>query len=218
MLGFLVAGLLLPLFSRMLKERSDVSELTVLGFRLVLAGSLAVAVFGSMNAHAVMGLRYSEHVNDSAPAFALLVWCFVAVCTTYIFGTLLTASGALRRLNMLAGAGALLNIGLNLVLIPIWKAEGAAWASLVTQVITALVQLGLAITAMRVDGVGPVLARAAAYVALLAGACWVLGSIVPDLGTLTVVFALFATGSAFATGLVRWKDLLGMSKLGREGS
>jgi len=216
MLGFLVAGLLLPLFSRMLKERSDVSELTVLGFRLVLAGSLAVAVFGRLNAHAVMGLRYSEHIDDSAPAFALLIWCFVAVCTTYIFGTLLTASGELRRLNILAGAGALLNIGLNLILIPIWKAEGAAWASLVTQVITALVQLALAITAMRVSGVGPVLARAVAYVVLLVVACWILGSFITDLAVLAIVFAILGTGMAFATGLVRWKDLLGMAQLGRE--
>ncbi|HRF79768.1 MAG TPA: polysaccharide biosynthesis C-terminal domain-containing protein, partial [Flavobacteriales bacterium] len=65
-------------------------------------------------------------------------------CSTYVFGTLLTAGGRLRELNWMAGCGALINVGINLVLIPRMQAEGAAWASLVTQVLTALVQIVLA--------------------------------------------------------------------------
>src|SRR5690606_1153021 len=117
---------LLPMYSRMLKNKADVAPLTGLALRLVLAGTLAVAVAGSFNAHAVMELRYHEHTELSAPAFAVLIWCFAAVCVTYIFGTLLTASGDLRTWNKLALGGMLLNVGLNLVLIPRYQALGAA--------------------------------------------------------------------------------------------
>jgi O-antigen/teichoic acid export membrane protein len=149
MLGYLMAGLLLPMFSKLLGAkdagaRAGLAPLVRLAMRLVFTGTIAVAVFGIVHAQAIMDLRYTEHTAESAPVFALLIGCFVAVCSTYVFGTLLTAGGRLRQLNWMAAGGALLNIGLNLVLIPRLQAEGAAWASLVTQVITAVVQIALA--------------------------------------------------------------------------
>lgn len=149
MLGYLMAGLLLPMFSRMLsgKEmdaRAGLTPLVRLAMRLVLTGTIAVAVFGIVHAQAIMDLRYTQHTAESAPVFALLIGCFVAVCSTYVFGTLLTAGGDLKYLNWMAAAGAVLNIGLNLLLIPRLQAEGAAWASLATQVVTALAQILLA--------------------------------------------------------------------------
>ena len=44
------------------------------------------------------------------------------------FGTLLTANGSLRNLNLTAFGGMILNISLNLYLIPQFKASGAALA------------------------------------------------------------------------------------------
>ena len=202
MLGFLFAGLLLPLFSRMLApaytpvgtdRRTDLQDLVVLAFRLVLAGALALAVWGSLHAQEIMDLRYSEHTTQSAPAFAILMWCFVGVSTTYIFGTLLTAGGDLRLLNWMAAGGALLNIGLNLVLIPRWQAEGAAWASLVTQVGTAVVQLLLAVRLFKLKLPWPLLLRAVLYAAGLLGADLLLrevGLAGPALWTLYGVVAL----------------------------
>lgn len=175
MLGFLVASLLLPMFSRMLREGEKVSALVSLALRLVLVGAIAVAVFASVEARAIMDLRYSEHTASSAPAFAVLMWCFVAVCTTYVFGTLLTAGGDLKRLNWMAAGGAVLNIGLNFVLIPRWQAEGAAWASLITQVATALVQVVLAMRMFRLELPWQLLPRTLIYAAVTFGALWAMG-------------------------------------------
>ena len=144
MLGFLLAGLLLPMFSRMLKHGENIGPLTGLATRLVLAGTLAVAIIGSFYARSVMDLRYHEHTEASAPAFAVLIWSFVAVCITYVFGTLLTASGDLRILNRMAAGGMVLNIALNLVLIPRYQATGAAWAGLITQALMAVAQAWIA--------------------------------------------------------------------------
>lgn len=144
MLGYLFAGLLLPMFSRMLAKREDVRPLVGTSFRFVLAGALAVAVLASHHAQAIMDWRYADATESSAAAFALLIWCFVAVATTYIFGTLLTAAGDLKLLNRLAAGGALLNIVLNLWLIPRYQAVGAAWASLITQAGMAIAQMLLA--------------------------------------------------------------------------
>lgn len=211
MLGFLVAGLLLPMFSRLLAPaggeaavaRSQLHDLIGLAFRMVLAGALAVAVFGSLRAQEVMDLLYATDTGRAAPVFVLLIWSFVAVCTTYVFGTLLTAGGELRTLNILAGCGALLNIGLNLWLVPRLEAEGAAWASLITQGATALAQLLLAVRTFGLRPPWGLLARGLGYAVCLFAVARVLGWAPWGLLPAALVFAACAAGLAVVLGLVR---------------
>ena len=66
---------------------------------------LVVAVVAGLEAQAVMDLRYSGGHGAVGPGLAVLMGCFVAVGTTHIFGTLLTAAGDPRLLNTMA-AGA----------------------------------------------------------------------------------------------------------------
>ena len=75
----------------------------------------------------------------------VLMMCFICVASTYIYGTLLTANGNLFYLNIVAAFGVVLNVVLNLILIPKYAAFGSAVASLVTQFLTGLAQLFLCI-------------------------------------------------------------------------
>jgi O-antigen/teichoic acid export membrane protein len=88
---------------------------------------------------------YFDHIDESASVFKVLMGCFIATSTTYIFGTLLTANGNLKYLNLVAAGGLLLNIVLNIFLIPAYGSLGSAWASLITQSIMAVIQLLLAV-------------------------------------------------------------------------
>ncbi len=203
MLGFLVAGLLLPLFSRMLKQGDDVAPLTILAFRLVLAGALAVAVFAWAHAQEVMDLRYSEHTARSAPAFAVLMACFVAVCVSYVFGTLLTARGDLGLMNRMAAVGALLNIALNLLLIPRWQAEGAAWASLATQGAMALVQVWMAARLLRSAPPWRIFVHALIHAGLLMGTLALTAHLEMPLGWSFALYVPLAVALAFLSGLLR---------------
>jgi O-antigen/teichoic acid export membrane protein len=69
---------------------------------------------------------------------------FIGIATTYVFGTLLTANGSMKQLNIMAFFGMLVNVILNLVLIPRYQAFGSAYASLFTQIVTAGAQVILA--------------------------------------------------------------------------
>ena len=202
MLGFLFAGLLLPMYSRMLKNKEDVGPLTGLALRLVLVGTLAVAVAGSFYAKSVMDLRYHEHTAESAPAFALLIWCFVGVCITYIFGTLLTASGDLKTLNKLAAGGMVLNIGLNFVLIPQHHAFGAALASLITQGAMAVAQMVVAARRYSMRLTLPQALSSLAYAAVLIGLAMLLRTTQVGLSAALPLFAGTALSAALVTGLL----------------
>jgi O-antigen/teichoic acid export membrane protein len=213
MIGYLFAGLLLPIFSRQLKHREAVAPLVVLALRLVLGGSLAVAAFVHWNAQPVLELIYAEHTALSAPSFLLLIHCFVGVCVTYVFGTLLTASGDLRLLNCMAAGGALLNVALNLLLIPRMQAEGAAWASLATQLLTAGVQVVLAGRSHALQGVGAVLVRAGVYGAVLLSAGW--ATLGLELGWRAMAFAVLAAAAVLLTGLITPRVVRDAMKLPR---
>lgn len=141
MFALLFAGLLLPMFSRMIKEKQAIGQLTKLSFLLLVIPAIIIAVVSLFYSRELMELMYHEHVEESAKVFSVLMNCFVFIVPTYIFGTLLTANGSLKQLNIMAAFGVLISITLNLILIPKFQAYGSAIASLSTQVFTALVQI-----------------------------------------------------------------------------
>jgi O-antigen/teichoic acid export membrane protein len=96
-----------------------------------------------------MSLLYKSNIELSASIFQLLMVSFLGIATTYIFGTLLTANGSIRQLNWMALVGMGINVGLNLLLIPKMQALGSAWASLATQLFTALAQTILAVVILK---------------------------------------------------------------------
>jgi len=67
----------------------------------------------------------------------------IGIATTYFFGTLLTANGSMKQLNWMAFGGMVINVTLNLVLIPRYQAFGSAYSSLFTQIVTAGAQVVL---------------------------------------------------------------------------
>ncbi|GMT44878.1 MAG: hypothetical protein IEMM0006_0710 [bacterium] len=150
--AYLFAVLLLPLFSKMLKEKKAIDGLVGLSFSIIMSGALIVAVVTQFFAKDIMLLMYSQHAGEttmafdlrivqSARIFKLLMWSFVGVASNYIFGTLLTANNSLRTLNTIALLGLLLNFSLNWILIPKYHAVGSAVATLSTQILTALLQI-----------------------------------------------------------------------------
>lgn len=144
MISFLFAGLLLPMFARMLRHKESVEQLVKLAFTILLTPALVITIACIFYNEDIMKLLYREHVCESAQVFSILMGCFIATSISYIFGTLLTANGNLLQLNMMAGSGMVFNLILNAVLIPQFMALGAAFSSLITQCITASLQIYLA--------------------------------------------------------------------------
>lgn len=63
----------------------------------------------------------------------MMAYSLVAV--SYIFGTYIAATGKVKNLNILFTAGLIVNIMLCLILIPEYGAQGAAWSTLITQLL-----------------------------------------------------------------------------------
>ena len=144
MIAYLFSSLLLPMFSQMIKHKKPIEDLVELSFSFIAIPAIMVIACGVFFSRDLMGFLYVAHVDDTSLVFAILINSFLAISSVYIFGTLLTANGSLKVLNMIALGGMLLNVILNLILIPRYKAVGAAISSMTTQYITAGAQIMLA--------------------------------------------------------------------------
>jgi len=143
MFAMLIAVLLLPIYSRMLHNSIPVEKLTRLAYGLIIAPALITAVSVSLYSEEILDLLYLEFNEQSSAVLSLLMFSFIPISTTYVLGTLLTANGNLKQINIMAFSGILINIGLNLLLIPRMRAEGAALASVTTQFAMAIIQVFL---------------------------------------------------------------------------
>ncbi len=142
--ALLFAVLLLPIFSKMIKKREPINELVNFSYLLILIPGLILVIVSIFFRVEIMNLLYNELFDDSYIIFALLISAFIPISTTYIFGTLLTANGSLKQLNIMAFVGVILNLSLNCILIPIFEAKGAAITSITTQLFTAIAQFFIA--------------------------------------------------------------------------
>ncbi len=147
--GYLFSLILLPMFSRMLKNRESVEQLVNIAFVIIIVPALIVSVSSIYYSREIIGLLYDEHLLISSKVFAIIMPGFTAICTTYIFGTLLTANGNLRALILIAGLGALISITINVFLIPVLGVTGSAVANVSAQFFTAVVQVFIAVRVFR---------------------------------------------------------------------
>lgn len=145
MIVYLVSVPLLPVYSKMTKEGEDVSQITKLVFTLVFCASSAIAITLSFTADGVIALFYDNNTAEMTQVFKILIFCLIPISSIYVFGTLLTANGNLKLLNIIALASLVTNFAVNLIVIPHLMAHGSAFAALATQMVSAVAQVVIAI-------------------------------------------------------------------------
>ncbi|HQQ93805.1 MAG TPA: oligosaccharide flippase family protein [Bacteroidia bacterium] len=207
MIAYLFSVQLLPLFSRMIKNKENIENIVKLSFTLLITPALIISV---------SSIFYSDHFyeviykgeSEGHEILGLLMCCFTAISTTYIFGTLLTANGNLKFLNLMAIGGIVVNLVLNFVLIPRYHAMGSAVASVITQFVTALIQVYLSYKVFNLKLNSRL---------LLSLFFFIIGIILANYFTLTLtgrwmlnflIMLIFSVVLAFATGMVNPKSFI----------
>ncbi|MBQ6071670.1 MAG: polysaccharide biosynthesis C-terminal domain-containing protein [Bacteroidales bacterium] len=150
MIAYLFSVILLPLFSKMIKEKENVQPIVRTAFSFLYVFAIGATVVLVCYREPILAWLYNDHVAASASVFALLIPCIIPIAFTYVFGTLLTANGSLKKLNITAMAGIIVNILINIILIPRFQARGAAVTSLCTQSVVSLLQFFIAIRELKV--------------------------------------------------------------------
>lgn len=207
MMGYLLATLLLPLFAKTLKSGESVNDLTSNAFRLVVFGGILIALLSFFWPEELLGLIYDHDIAATAPSFVLLMFAFVFMMLSYVWGTLLTANGNMRTMNRIAAGAVLLNIALNLWLIPKYGAHGSAGASLATQILVAVSQMVLCHRLLRTSPSLLIWGRVALYIGIVATTGYLLTGTSLVFITQLFIFIAVSILTAFAIRLIRMVQL-----------
>jgi len=138
--GMIFSNLLFPLFARLLGKKESILPLLKTAGNLLIGGSFLMVCFCYFNSDYILSLIYKNNIIESIPSFKWLMLSFIGMCFSLIFGTLLTADGDLRILNIFSFIAIIINISLNFLFIPKYGAEGAAFTAFCTQSFIAIIQ------------------------------------------------------------------------------
>ena len=151
MIGILFSVLMLPMFSKQIHDLVQLRPFVLKISQLLFVIATCVTMICVFYSEQIINLIYVRCTEQHYAVFRLLMMSFWAMTLANIFGCLFLAKGRLRAINYLFLFGILLNLVLNLYMIPSHYATGAAWATLVTQFFVFGGQLVLAFKAFRFE-------------------------------------------------------------------
>lgn len=140
MFGILFGSLLLPVFSRQLKEKGSVSGIMTNAINILIGGGILMIALTFGIVHKLFDALYDDTVQVSYHAWIFLALSFLPICFTIVFGTLLTANGNMKILNIVSGVGLAICIGVNCLLAPKYGALGTAIATFCTHTTVGVTQ------------------------------------------------------------------------------
>lgn len=136
MFAQIFSGVLLPFFSKNINDVNVVRQVSNYTSKLLLLIGFSVVFFSYSYGMDIMQLLYPDKATAaSSNAFVILMFGFIGSVLVLVYGTLLTAALELKYLNLAAFATLVINLVLNVKLIPQCGASGAAIATLVSQLI-----------------------------------------------------------------------------------
>ncbi|MCX7697346.1 MAG: polysaccharide biosynthesis C-terminal domain-containing protein [Bacteroidales bacterium] len=143
MFAALFGVILLPLLSRMIASHQDVREVLKSSTFILVSFAAFIWILSALWPSQAIDWLYHHDVSLASSLLPILMGDFFFVALIYIFGTYLTAAGRLYWLNIVTFAALVLNVLLNMWLIPHFDVLGAALASLSTQAFSALMMVWL---------------------------------------------------------------------------
>ncbi|MCO5247462.1 MAG: oligosaccharide flippase family protein [Chitinophagales bacterium] len=133
-MGYVIAGILLPLFAYRIGQKESVHQVLKHAYSLMLTIIIPIVIGGVFFANDIMETLYAGHTTvQSSQVFMVLTFNFISIGMLYVFGTLLTANKNFSLMIPALLVTTILNIITNYLLIPRLGALGAAITTFGTQ-------------------------------------------------------------------------------------
>lgn len=124
-----------PVFSTLyVSSKKPLKNAYLKSFKYLTILSLPIAVGTTLLAEPIILFLFKSTYTPSILALQIVVWVLPFIFVNYIQGSLLTAMNRQITLLKITAAALGLNVGMNLILIPIYSYLGAAFATLITEI------------------------------------------------------------------------------------
>ena len=213
MIVYLVSVPLLPIYSKLTKgvgsqskTPDELRSITTMMFSLVMVFAVTAACALSSVGRDLMAFFYDDNAVEYSAVFRILAFCIVPISASYVFGTLLTAAGRLKQLNILAAISLAINLVINALCIPRWGAVGSAWAAIGAQSFMALAEIATAIKIFRLKPSPAYILKLAFFTLLIIGCTFCVPR--QTWWIALTITALAGIGLALLLGLVDIKEIV----------
>lgn len=133
---FVFMTALFPIMSRFFISSEESLKITYeKSFKYLVLVGLPISVGGMVLASRIIPFLFGGEFANSIIALQILIWDCLLLC---MYRPILYLLGSINRqgsMALIGGIGALINVGLNLLLIPRWSYIGAGITTLVTEVL-----------------------------------------------------------------------------------
>ena len=145
--GAFMMGAMFPVLSRAYeKDRNRLPDAYTFGVRWMVICAVPLAVGLATLSHEITGVLFPTYTTDTVAKIAIaLRWLSGSggmIFLTTVVLTMLRAADKRRAFSVLMGTTALLNIGLNLILIPRFSHVGAAVAMVISEAFLLIIGFG----------------------------------------------------------------------------
>ena len=194
-------------------DRERMLRVVRLAAELIAVGSFGALAFATVAATPLVRMIFGPGYGAAAPALPILGAAFIFIAFGYLNGSLLTVLGLQRRLLRISLVALLVNVAGNLLLVPLMGFMGAAWMTLVTEIVVCAGAVRVLLRELQLPLPRPGRVARTALAAFVLGAIlWVLREAGAPLGALVaaacvcypaLLFALRALGAADVRVLLR---------------
>lgn len=174
-------------------------------FRYFMVLAAGMCVFMTIGAKVIVRVLYGAQFAAAAPLLAVLIWSEIAVFFATVVVNILVAKSNQKLLPIPTIVGAVVNVALNLILIPRYAALGASWATVVSYTLAWTVALFFFRQTRSVTLQG---LRFAIPIALVAFAATRIGMLLPNSHVVGLVLACCVFGAGvWMTRSIGWTDI-----------
>lgn len=131
MLPILFATLFYPIVCKIISNGVKVNEAVKNSLSVLIPLTIIISIGSWFYRLQIMTLFYHQNNSEQLSLiFGVLMLSLPLIVVYYVFSTVFTANNNLKLLNLISAGGLVINIGLNILLIPLYQALGAAISSL----------------------------------------------------------------------------------------
>lgn len=170
-------------------------------------GSLGALAFALAASRPVVGLVFGEEFADAAPALPILMGAFVLISYGYLASMVVLILRLQRAFVAFAAAGLVVNVALNLLLVPKYGFLAAAWITLATELVVLTLTLRLILRRFTYRPSLRRLLRTGIAAGALVGVLFALRSAGTPIGGLAAVAAVAYPLLLIAVGTLRIAEL-----------
>lgn len=141
MISLAFGSLLLAMFSRSFMDKNILHNLLKTSVSILLIISILLAFSGYFYSMEINSMLYHNVDPYWVRILSIMMLCFIPGSINYIFSSYLQAIHREKLLLRIYFILALLSILLNLIFVPILKAEGSAWVFFIVQLLLFVIQI-----------------------------------------------------------------------------